>query len=147
MRIKMEVENLEQLKALGGAFAKALKPPMVVVLQGDLGAGKTTFVKSVVEALGSKDVVTSPTFTLLNTYDAKFPIYHFDMYRLSSAEEAMGVGFEEYFDKTLLDGICFVEWPENVEGLISSVDFVVDIRKKSDTERTFIIEGVENAGN
>ena len=148
MKLKMEIENLEQLKQLAVAFSKALKPKMVVVLQGDLGAGKTTFVKEVVSALGSQDVVTSPTFTLLNTYDADFPIYHFDMYRLSSAEEAMGVGFEEYFDKSSLDGVCFVEWAENVEGLIEEVDFVVDIRKRSDSARTFIIEGgLKNAGN
>ncbi len=122
----MDISELKQTKALATAFAKVLSVPSIVLLTGDLGAGKTTFVKEVVAALGCEDLVTSPTFTLLNTYDAKFPIYHFDMYRLASAEEASSVGFEEYFDKSRLDGVCFVEWPENVEGLINDVDYVVD---------------------
>ena len=147
MKIKVEVASLEQTKSLATAFAQMLKEPAVVLLTGDLGAGKTTFVKEVVAALGGTDLVTSPTFTLLNVYDAKFPIYHFDMYRLSSAEEASGVGFDEYFDKSQLDGVCFVEWPENVEGLIKEVDFVVEIQKKSDSQRIYIIKGEDNACN
>ncbi len=147
MRIKMELANLEQTRDLAKAFAKVLKPPMVVLLTGDLGAGKTTFVKDVVSALGCDDLVTSPTFTLLNTYNAKFPVYHFDMYRLSSAEEAMNVGFEEYFDKNTLDGVCFVEWPENVEGLINDVDYVIEIEKNGDLRRTVTIKEGKHASN
>lgn len=147
MRIKMDISDIKQTKQLAEAFAKALKAPMIVLLTGDLGAGKTTFVKEVVAALGGKDLVTSPTFTLLNTYEAKFPIYHFDMYRLSSAEEAMAVGFDEYFDKSRLDGICFVEWPENVEGLIKDVDFVVEILKQSEIKRTFVIKEGAHVSN
>lgn len=143
MKLKMQVKGLEQTREVAKAFAKSLRAPMVVLLNGDLGSGKTTFVKEVVKALGCDDLVTSPTFTLLNTYNAKFPIYHFDMYRLSSAEEAKSVGFEEYFDKHTLDGVCFVEWSENVEGLIGDVDFVIDIQKIGEDERVFIIEGVE----
>lgn len=143
----MELANLEQTKDLANAFAKVLKPPMVVLLTGDLGAGKTTFVKDVVSALGCDDLVTSPTFTLLNTYNAKFPVYHFDMYRLSSAEEAMNVGFEEYFDKNTLDGVCFVEWPENVEGLINDVDYVIEIEKNGDLRRTVTIKEGKHASN
>lgn len=139
MKLQMEVSSLQQTKEIAVAFSKVLKPPMVVLLNGDLGSGKTTFVKEVVSALGCKDLVTSPTFTLLNTYNAKFPIYHFDMYRLSSAEEAMNVGFEEYFDKGRLDGVCFVEWAENVEGLIKNIDYVIDIEKKSENCRLFTI--------
>lgn len=143
----MEVNDEKQTKALADAFAKVLKAPMVVLLQGDLGAGKTTFVKKVVESLGSEDLVTSPTFTLMNTYNAKFPIYHFDMYRLSSAEEANSVGFEEYFDKSRLDGVCFVEWPENVDGLINEIDYVIEIKKLSDFRRSIIIKEGAHAGN
>ncbi len=143
----MELANLEQTRDLAKAFAKVLKPPMVVLLTGDLGAGKTTFVKDVVSALGCDDLVTSPTFTLLNTYNAKFPVYHFDMYRLSSAEEAMNVGFEEYFDKNTLDGVCFVEWPENVEGLINDVDYVIEIEKNGDLRRTVTIKEGKHASN
>ena len=131
MKIKTEIDSLKQTEELASVFAKIVKPPMVILLNGDLGSGKTTFVKSVVKALGCDDLVTSPTFTLLNTYNAKFPIYHFDMYRLTSAEEAMNVGFEEYFDKKSLDGVCFVEWAENVEGLIREIDYEIDSIKDS----------------
>lgn len=136
----METNSLGQTRELAKAFSKVLKAPMVILLNGDLGAGKTTFVKEVVAALGSNDLVTSPTFTLLNTYDAAFPVYHFDMYRLASAEEAMNVGFEEYFDKDRLDGVCFVEWSENVDGLINDVDYEINIEKLGDTKRRFTIK-------
>ncbi len=136
----MEISNLRQTSELASVFAKVIKPPMIILLNGDLGSGKTTFVKEVVKALGSEDLVTSPTFTLLNTYNGKFPVYHFDMYRLSSAEDALNVGFEEYFDKKTLEGVCFVEWSENVEGLIHEVDYVIDISKKGDKLRTIIIK-------
>lgn len=143
----MEINSLLQTSELASAFAKVIKPPMIILLNGDLGSGKTTFVKEVVKALGSDDLVTSPTFTLLNTYNTKFPIYHFDMYRLSSAEDALNVGFEEYFDKKTLDGVCFVEWSENVEGLINDVDYVVDITKKGEKLRTVIIKEGNDARN
>ena len=143
----MEINTLHQTTELASAFAKVIKPPMIILLNGDLGSGKTTFVKEVVKALGSEDLVTSPTFTLLNTYNTKFPVYHFDMYRLSSAEDALNVGFEEYFDKKTLDGVCFVEWSENVEGLISEVDYVIDITKKGENQRTIIIKEGNDARN
>ncbi len=140
MRIEMVSHNLLQTDALAKAFGKVVKPPMIIILQGDLGSGKTTFVKSLVKFLGSDDVVTSPTFTLLNTYNGKFPIYHFDMYRLSSMEDALQVGFEEYFDKTRLDGVCLVEWAENVEGLIQEVDYVITIEKITANGRKITIK-------
>lgn len=145
MKVKMEISSMGQLQELAKAFANALKKPMIVLLKGDLGAGKTTFVKAVAKALACKDEVTSPTFALLNTYQAKdFPIYHFDMYRLESAEAARELGFDEFFDKTKLDGVVFVEWPENVEGLIKNFDFEVTIQKNGNQKRTFIISAKKN---
>ncbi len=141
MKIKVDINGLGQLSQFAEAFAKTLKEPKIILLKGDLGSGKTTFVKEVVKFLGCNTPVTSPTFTLLNIYEGKFKIYHFDMYRLSSAEEAEGVGFAEYFDKNTLDGIVFVEWPENVEGLIKKADFVVSITKLSPNARRIIVEG------
>lgn len=135
MKIQMDVFNVRQLDYFARAFSKLVKPPMVILLVGDLGSGKTTFVKSLAKYIGCDAEVTSPTFTLLNEYDGKFPIYHFDMYRLSSMEEAVAVGFEEYFDKSKLDGVSIVEWPENVEGLINDVDFVIKIDKLDDNSR------------
>lgn len=149
MKIKMEITNLKQTQEIAKTFAQVLKPPMIVLLKGDLGSGKTTFVKETIAALGCRDLVTSPTFTLLNSYDAEFPVYHFDMYRLSSAEDAASVGFEEYFDKKTLNGVCFVEWPENVEGLIKQADYIIEIEKKSPNHRTVTIKegGSIYAGN
>lgn len=143
MKIQTKISSLSETQALATAFAKMLQPPMIVLLTGDLGSGKTTFVKSVVSALGSTDLVTSPTFTLLNTYQTqKFPVYHFDMYRLEGAEEARASGFEEYFDKSTLNGVVFVEWPENVEGLIENPDFVIEFEKTPDDKRIVtIVEG------
>lgn len=131
MRIQVICKNEKELDSVAKVFANLVNAPMIILLVGDLGSGKTTFVKSLAKYLGSEDTVTSPTFTLLNEYHAKFPIYHFDMYRLSSMEDALSVGFEEYFDKSKLDGVCLVEWPENVEGLIKEVDYVVSIEKIS----------------
>lgn len=144
MKIKIDIENLSQTKEFARVFAKTLVPSTIVLLKGDLGSGKTTFVKEVVKSLGCEDLVTSPTFTLLNTYNAKFPVYHFDMYRLSSFEEAMSVGFEEYFDKKSLDGVCFVEWPENVDGLIEQIDYVLEFEKKDGECRTIYVKEFEN---
>lgn len=139
MKIRMETKTLKQTEALARGFSQILKPPMVVLLKGDLGSGKTTFVKCIAKALGCKELVNSPTFTLLNTYNCAFPIYHFDMYRLSNAQEARDVGFEQYFDLKQLNGVCFVEWPENVEGLIKYVSYIVEI-KKTPKGRIFDIE-------
>ena len=144
MKIRMDVKTLAQTEELAKAFAKVLNAPAIVLLKGDLGSGKTTFAKSLVKALGSSDEVTSPTFTILNVYDGKCPIYHFDMYRLSGADEALDLGFEEYFDKSQLDGIVLVEWPENVDGLISDVDFVVEIEKSGENLRKFTISVKED---
>ncbi len=144
MKLRVDIFGLDQLAKLAEAFSKTLKTPAIVLLKGDLGSGKTTFVKEVARALGCKDLVTSPTFTLLNQYQGKEKIYHFDMYRLSSAEEAEEVGFAEYFDKNTLDGIVFVEWPENVGDLIKNPDFVVEITKTGQKSRRIVIEGEKN---
>ena len=139
MKIQMEIYNLRQIDYFARAFSKLIKPPMVILLEGDLGSGKTTLVKSLGKYLGFDGEVTSPTFTLLNVYEGKFPIYHFDMYRLSSMEEAVAVGFEEYFDKSSLDGVSIVEWPENVDGLFKEVDFVIKIEKVNDRLRKITV--------
>lgn len=119
-------------------FAKTIKAPKIIVLSGDLGAGKTTFTKGFAEGLGVPEIITSPTFTLLNEYSGKERMYHFDMYRLSSKEEAYELGFEDYFKKN--DGIVLVEWAENVEGLFSPPYTKITIEKISDNEREIKIE-------
>lgn len=150
MKIEVVCKNLQDTQKFAFGFAKILQVPSIVLLTGDLGAGKTTFVKGVAQALGClPDQVTSPTFTLMNTYMARdrqnknFPIYHFDMYRLADADEAQAAGFAEYFDKKRLDGIAFVEWHENVAGLISEWDFEVKITKIDENVRKIEVFGGE----
>ena len=102
---------------VGEKLAKSVGKGVVFTLVGDLGSGKTHFVKGFVKGLGSTELVTSPTFTLLNVYEnGRVPVYHFDMYRLENLSEAQELGFDEYFDLKSLDGIVLVEWPEKVKG-------------------------------
>lgn len=123
-------ENEEQTIAVAEKIALVLQKGDIVLLQGDLGAGKTHFVKGLAIGVGSKELVTSPTFTLLNVYEGgRVVINHFDMYRLSSADEARELGFEEYFDCKSMNGVSVVEWPEQVEGLIHPPYYMIEIKK------------------
>jgi len=101
----------------GGQWAKTLKPSATIALHGDLGSGKTTFVKGIVaELMGIPfDAIQSPTFTLMNLYEGPLPIYHFDLYRLKSAEEFVAKGFVDFFES---DGICLIEWPDRIASLL-----------------------------
>ncbi len=139
--ISVETNGPEQTMLVAEKLAKTTGKGVVFTLRGDLGAGKTHFVKGFVKGLGCDSLVTSPTFTLLNVYDGgRVPVYHFDMYRLSSLDEAKELGFDEYFDLSSLDGIVMVEWPENVEGLITCPHIEIEI-KKIDNERRKITIG------
>ena len=136
----MVSQNVKQTINIASKFAKSIKAPCIILLEGDLGAGKTHFVKGFAKGLGSKMLVTSPTFTLLNVYDdGKYPIYHFDMYRLSSKEEGEELGFNEYFDLKTLDGVVLVEWPEQVDGLINCPHIEVRIEKLEGDMRKIIV--------
>lgn len=120
-----ETRSLEQTRSLAKSFAAGLEPGDVVALYGDLGAGKTEFVRGACSALGiDPDTVSSPTFTLVNEYTGgRLPIFHFDAYRIKSQSEFFEFGYEEYF---FGDGICFVEWPERIESLLG--DEVIRLR-------------------
>ena len=141
-KIMVKTNSPEQTMQFAEKFAPILSKGAVLLLHGDLGAGKTHFVKGLAKGIGSKVTVTSPTFTLLNIYDdGKMPIYHFDMYRLSSKEEAEELGFNEYFDTKNSNGIVIVEWPENVEGLINCPHINVEIKKLDEDGREIIVGG------
>lgn len=143
MKIEILAKNEEQTMAVGQKLATILNVPQVVSLVGDLGAGKTTFAKGFAKGLGIAKMVTSPTFTILNEYlEGKTKMYHFDMYRLESEEEARAVGFESYFDLATLDGITLVEWAENTKGILPKSFYQVTIEKVSDDERKILIEQI-----
>ena len=126
--------SVEDTNEIAKEFAKTIEPGQIVLLVGDLGAGKTAFVKGVVKALhGDSDQVTSPTFTIVNEYSlADFPIYHFDLYRLENPNELYNIGFEEYFYGS---GVCFIEWPERASDFFDDTAIVVNIKKLGDNKR------------
>lgn len=136
----IETKSENETMLVAEKIANTVGKGVIILLKGDLGAGKTHFVKGFAKGIGYQGTVTSPTFTLLNIYNGgKFPVYHFDMYRLSSSEEANELGFEEYFDLKTLDGITIVEWPENVQGLITCPRIVIEIQKLSENNRKIIV--------
>ena len=128
---------------VGEKLAKSVGKGVVFTLVGDLGSGKTHFVKGFVKGLGSTELVTSPTFTLLNVYEnGRVPVYHFDMYRLENLSEAQELGFDEYFDLKSLDGIVLVEWPEKVKGLIKCPHIQISITRQGDNDRKIIVSSM-----
>jgi tRNA threonylcarbamoyladenosine biosynthesis protein TsaE len=110
--IKIRTCNAEETSALGLKITESLKAGDVLALYGDLAAGKTTFTRGLTEGFHANQPATSPTFTLINEYPGKLPIYHFDCYRIKDAREMLYLGFEEYLD---MKGIVVVEWPQKVE--------------------------------
>ena len=114
----------EETRAVGGAIAPALRAGDVVSLTGDLGAGKTTFVQGVAEALGVAERVVSPTFTLVREYQGTFPVYHFDVYRLDHLQDVLDLGFEEILD---LGGLVFIEWGDAIEALLPEAYLQIEL--------------------
>lgn len=115
--MEIKIENIGDIASAARKFVDEMGENCVFAFYGKMGAGKTTFIKSICEALGVKDVVTSPTFAIVNEYaDAKGqPVYHFDFYRIKNLREAYDMGCEEYFYSGYP---CFIEWPELVEELL-----------------------------
>lgn len=139
---KIISKNVSDTIKLGEKMAKKIKRGTIILLHGDLGAGKTHFVKGLARGLKNKSQVTSPTFTIMNAYEGgRLPVYHFDMYRLSSADEAREAGLEEYFDLQSLDGVSVVEWSENVPGLIKGNVIDITIEKTEDENKRIITIG------
>ena len=141
MKLEIETKNEQETMLIAEKFGKSLFSPCVVSLDGDLGAGKTTFVKGLAKGLGITENITSPTFTILNNYSLENGknLYHFDLYRLNDTEEFYAMGFEEYFDLTTLKGITVVEWASNCQNIIPARHFLVSIKKGEGNNRTISI--------
>ena len=130
--------NPAETEAVGAALARALHPGAVIAYRGDLGAGKTAFTRGLARGLGCSEQVTSPTYTIVNEYlSGKMPLFHFDMYRLGSADDLWVIGWEDYLDRM---GVCAVEWSENVDEAMEDAIFVT-IEKLGDEDRRITIEG------
>ena len=129
-----------ETEELGARLAASLKGGAVVAMYGDLGAGKTAFVRGMARGMGLNCRVSSPTFTIVNEYLGERELIHFDMYRLSCADELFDIGWEDYLRR---GAVCAVEWSENVEDAFFGDEIRVTIEKLSDTERKITIEGAE----
>ena len=132
--------NEKETEALGARLARSIPGGAVIAMYGDLSAGKTAFVRGMAQGLELDCRVSSPTFTIVNEYLGDRELIHFDMYRLSSADELFDIGWEDYIAR---GAICAVEWSENVEDAFYGDEIIVSIHKLSDNERKITIEGVE----
>ena len=111
--MQITTHSADETQALGMKLAKRLQPGDVIAYFGDLGAGKTALTRGIAQGLGITDIVTSPTYTIVNEYlTGRLPLFHFDMYRLGSSDELFDIGWEDYLAR---GGVCAVEWSENVE--------------------------------
>ena len=134
--------NESETEALGARLAGVLVPGAVIAYRGGLGMGKTAFTRGLARGLGYPGRVTSPTFTIVNEYEGgRLPLFHFDMYRLGSADELFDIGWEDYLDR---GGVCAVEWSEQVEeALPPETVFVTLARHPQDPSwRSITVEGV-----
>ena len=127
-----------QTENLGEALGKKLWPGAVIAYRGDLGAGKTAFTRGLARGLGCGEQVTSPTYTIVNEYlTGRMPLFHFDMYRLKSADDLWDIGWDDYLER---GGVCAVEWSENVEDAMEDAIYVT-IEKTGIDSRRITIEG------
>lgn len=137
--MEIKINNLEDIDAAAKQFVAAIGDRTVFAFYGKMGAGKTTFIKAVCKALGVDDVVTSPTFAIVNEYRTETAelIYHFDFYRIKKLEEVYDMGYEDYFDSGAL---CFIEWPELIEELLPADAVKVNIEVEPDDSRLITVD-------
>lgn len=123
--------SAEETRIVGASLSPVLLPGDVISLSGDLGAGKTAFVQGVAVALGAERGVTSPTFTIVHEYEARYPIVHLDVYRLNSFQEVLDLGFEEYLDPR---SIVLIEWGEAIAPMLPRRHLEIEMRRAKDPE-------------
>ena len=127
-----------QTEEIGAALGKIIEPGTVIAYRGDLGAGKTAFTRGLAKGLGCTEIVTSPTYTIVNEYlGGRIPLFHFDMYRLRSSDDLFDIGWEDYLDR---GGVCAVEWSENVDDAMEDALYIT-IEKLGEDARRITIEG------
>lgn len=132
--MNIKIESLDKIDEAAIEFIKVMEDNTVFAFHGEMGAGKTTFIKAICEKLGVSDTINSPTFAIINEYrsDSGELIYHFDFYRINKIEEAFDFGYEDYFYS---GSLCFIEWPEKVESLLPNDTVNVSIKVLEDGSR------------
>lgn len=141
--MEIKIQYLEHIHEAAREFIAAMGDNTVFALYGKMGAGKTTFIKALCQELGVEDVVTSPTFAVINEYRSDIAgelIYHFDFYRIKKLEEVYDMGYEDYFYSGAL---CFIEWPELVEELLPGNTIKVTIEELEDGSRKLTMENLD----
>ena len=134
--MEIRISNLELIREAAREFIQHIGEHRVFAFYGEMGAGKTTFIKAICEELGVEDVITSPTFAIVNEYTSSDgPIYHFDFYRIKKLEEVYDLGFEDYFYSGAL---CFIEWPELIEDVLPEDAVKVQIKEEEDGTRAIL---------
>ena len=138
--MNIEINSQEDLKSAAVQLLDFAGDEKIFLFEGDMGAGKTTFIKVICEALGVSDLVSSPTFSIVNEYLAgTSKIYHFDFYRIKNIQEAYDIGYEEYFYS---GDLCLVEWPERIAGLLPEHHLKVDIQVTGPEQRTISLSRI-----
>ncbi|MCL0062875.1 tRNA (adenosine(37)-N6)-threonylcarbamoyltransferase complex ATPase subunit type 1 TsaE [Peptococcaceae bacterium] len=124
-----EIESLsaKRTQSIGKLLGEKLKPKDIICLYGDLGAGKTCLSKGIAAGLGASENITSPTFTIIKEYKGRYPVYHIDVYRLSSSADMLDLGYEEYFDG---DGVVIIEWADIIEDILPEERLDIQLSKK-----------------
>jgi len=140
MNLTIITKSPEETKKLGEEVGKLTKAGDLLAFYGELGAGKTCFIQGISKGLEVKDCVTSPSFTIVNEYQGKIPIYHFDLFRLDNSEDILELGYEEYFYG---EGLIVVEWAEKIENFLPKEHLKIDIEFKDYYQReiSFIPQG------
>ncbi|MBP5714220.1 MAG: tRNA (adenosine(37)-N6)-threonylcarbamoyltransferase complex ATPase subunit type 1 TsaE [Prevotella sp.] len=140
--MSIQIKDIEHIGEAAREFIEHIGEHRVFAFYGEMGAGKTTFIKAICEELGVEDVITSPTFAIVNEYSLTShlspltsKIYHFDFYRIKKLEEVYDMGFEDYFYSGAL---CFIEWPELIEEVLPEDAVKVHIKEKEDGTRTIL---------
>lgn len=133
--MEIRITSIAQIDEAARQFVSQIGDHRVFAFYGSMGAGKTTFIKAVCEELGVQDVITSPTFAIVNEYTGDAPIYHFDFYRIKKLEEVYDMGYEDYFYS---GSLCFIEWPELIEELLPEDAVKVSIVEQEDGSRLLV---------
>lgn len=132
--MEITLKSIDKIDEAAREFIEGMGDNTIFAFYGKMGAGKTTFIKAICEALGVQDVINSPTFAIVNEYMAGTgePIYHFDFYRIKKEQEVLDIGYEDYIYS---DCLCFMEWPELIEGLLPEDAVKVTIEEQEDGSR------------